>query len=626
MSKQIEELLRSIDDGQIAYADEIKSFIDSFVSEKISREDVLNIVLTEWKQNGFTPLSDIKQKLYEKAADDSVSSKDGAEKKELIARLVKGSVRRDALTQFDDKAYAQIMTGCAELYALATDEPTWRIEGDFSNMGGTNAYFKEELERARGMGKRASDGFAQTDSLFAVTAAVSYQAYKDAIKDHPNAKIYAIRSGGDEIRMIITGVPADVMKKASKESAKAVGALLRETGIQTAGNPKDPRRPGFGYADAYVSMRAQDGYSRVDAPVFLDSVIGLRKLVNAAPNLIKAQLVGKDAEGLKKAEEVLQAAREGVEDLQKLGYDVKFDDLFDIGSSSVSQLTLAARDEIAAQTIRMKKMNFDAQKDSYSLFFAENIRDSDVYAEFLRDRNSSLTAAPYEIKYDQNAYYEDSVVAGKRSLHEQYGHLFTQKDAYLLDELAMEYAHKDPVNGLKEAVDLPADMARYVKDAERFAASKNVEGVSEPWLSHLEFGNLAAFNRISHAHGDVLIAHYKEIVCETLKKNGLDGFAHGVYSSGGSKFKLLLPSVYETVDKKGEKTIKTVDEKTLTKILTQINKAVEKEINSKTIVDYFAQRGVSTDFSMVEDKEVAAFLNDMCRIRNVPKKKASPFP
>lgn len=218
-----------------------------------SKADVLKDLHDIWQRDGFLTPAETQAALIEKYLP-------GAD--ERLTRFIRDTElsrnKPETVTGYLSKEHAYLATALAHLYAQQTGMPMTMVEVDFSNMGGTNDYFRQKLASEKAvlpLDIPQREAEVLTDLAVRVLSA---GMTADIAAMYPDARIVPIRTGGDELRILITGVsePAEQLRLSDTLHAnieKRVAAM----GLQDHPHlkaPEDPRRAGFGAALAVQDM------------------------------------------------------------------------------------------------------------------------------------------------------------------------------------------------------------------------------------------------------------------------------------------------------------------------------------------------------------------------------------
>ncbi len=217
-------------------------------------EKVKSDIKAIWQQDGFVTPAELQAKLMAKYIPDADPT--------VLKFLHDIELSRntpDAVTGYIQKEHAYVATGLAHLYALETGVKTTMIEVDFSNMGGTNDYFRALLAKERNCSiddVPAREARNMTDQAVLLLCRGLVADLQATLPE--GAKIVPIRTGGDEIRLIVEGVPASQDTPALTDILHAgIEKRVASMGLQDHPHLKDPDNPvrnGFGAALALQDM------------------------------------------------------------------------------------------------------------------------------------------------------------------------------------------------------------------------------------------------------------------------------------------------------------------------------------------------------------------------------------
>ncbi|TAL28299.1 MAG: hypothetical protein EPN97_14875 [Alphaproteobacteria bacterium] len=256
----------------ILEGDEVERFLKQFVVSDAERarmlaadpkanvgalpqniEQVLSDVKKIWSEKGFLAPNELKAALIDRYLPDA-----DPKVKSYIHQIESARGAPETTTGYLGKEHAYSATGLAHLYAKETGRPIAMIEADFSNMGGTNKHFTAMLEREGVTGAQAvKQGMHMTDQAVALLCKSLTSDLADNLPK--GAKIVPIRTGGDEVRILITGV--EDKKELTRLTALMHAGVEKQVaamGLQDHAHLKaatDPVRNGFGIALAAQDMR-----------------------------------------------------------------------------------------------------------------------------------------------------------------------------------------------------------------------------------------------------------------------------------------------------------------------------------------------------------------------------------
>lgn len=273
------------------YPDADLSSLPSSVAQV--QKDVSDI----WRHKGFLTPAELKNELIQKympKTDPVVTA--------FIAAIELSRNKPEAVTGYLTKEHAYLATGLAHLYALDSGMPMAMVEVDFSNMGGTNAYFRDLLAREeRVMPEEIEQRRAEvmTDKAMRLLSA----SMTDVIcKELPEERVIPIRTGGDELRILVTGLGdyADIAALTNKLHG-TIEKHVAGMGLQDHKHfkaPDDPARNGFGAAlhiqDMAMIENPQTIIQELDGFISANKqLLGLMRLGRVDEEAVEAEAAAK---------------------------------------------------------------------------------------------------------------------------------------------------------------------------------------------------------------------------------------------------------------------------------------------------------------------------------------------
>ncbi len=220
-----------------------------------TREDVLRDVKGIWQEKGFLSPSELRAELMQKYLPNS-----DPKLLEFIKDVELSRNKPEVTTGYMNKEHAYSATGLAHLFAEMDGRPMAMVEVDFSNMGGTNDKFRAMIAAERGVPISSvpkSEGEKLTDRAVRL---LSDSMASDLTRElPPGAKLVQLRTGGDEVRLIFTGVddPKE-LKRLQNVLHASIEKHVAAMGLQDHPHLKDPYNPernGFGAAVTVQDMR-----------------------------------------------------------------------------------------------------------------------------------------------------------------------------------------------------------------------------------------------------------------------------------------------------------------------------------------------------------------------------------
>jgi len=208
------------------------------------QKDVSNI----WRSKGYLTPAALKNELIQQYLPDTADPA----LRTFITDIELSRQQPEDVTGYLSKEHAYLATGLAHLYALDSGMPMAMVEIDFSNMGGTNAHFRDLLAREEGVMPEEIDprrAEMMTNRAMRLLAATIVDLLYEEL---PEERIVPIRAGGDELHVLITGVGnhTDILSLTNRLHG-AIEKHVACMGLQDHPHlkaPDDPLRNGFGAA------------------------------------------------------------------------------------------------------------------------------------------------------------------------------------------------------------------------------------------------------------------------------------------------------------------------------------------------------------------------------------------
>jgi len=250
-----------------------------------------------WRAKGYVTPAELKNELIQKYMPDV----DPLVRK-FVQAIEFSRNQPEAVTGYLSKEHAYLATGLAHLYALETGMPMAMVEIDFSNMGGTNAYFRNLLAQEEGVTpddivpRRAE---LMTDKAMRLLSAAMTD---EIVTQYPEERIIPIRTGGDELRILVTGLSADADIAVLTTSLHArIEKHVAGMGLQDHPHfkaPDDPARNGFGAAVAIQDMaeiiNPETLIQELDGTISANKqLLGLMRLGKIDEEAVEAEIGGK---------------------------------------------------------------------------------------------------------------------------------------------------------------------------------------------------------------------------------------------------------------------------------------------------------------------------------------------
>ena len=211
--------------------------------------DIIDKITNIMKRDGFMPYWELENQLITEISG-KTPDPDAVMLSDHIADMTKAP---DPLTGFMQKSHVPLTTAMAWLYAEKTGNPAHIIEIDFSNMRGTNEHFEKLLKAANNESDDVSDAaMALTDK-----AAYIMSQRMIAHMQKKGVNFIALRSGGDEARLVITGQDDAQINQLINELHGELENVTARMGLHDhphAKAPKNPVKRGFGAAMAPIRL------------------------------------------------------------------------------------------------------------------------------------------------------------------------------------------------------------------------------------------------------------------------------------------------------------------------------------------------------------------------------------
>ncbi|MGD9638448.1 MAG: hypothetical protein AB7U85_05260 [Alphaproteobacteria bacterium] len=566
--------------NNILYAKEVQKYLESFAP--LSAIETMGKIKDIWEKEGFLEPSELTAKLYKM----QLTEKNGTalfKKEKLVDNIINAGSPKDKLTGFEAKPKTPLLTGLAHLYGLETGNPVAIVEGDFSNMGGTNNKYREEMKSSR-----AFDGFAECDLAARISARLSLEQLQElaASKNNelsskgekPNCKVFAVRSGGDEIRMIVTGIKvSDVDDFINAKVHPQIEEFTACAGLHDHPHTKDPTNPyrtGFGLAFAVddLSNPKLDPLNIVEA---LDKRIKLAKLD-----------LGYKRKG-KVAPEIETAVRS---EMQKQGID----------AAKINQAIKMMRADALKSSAKYQKMKHGVAP----LDFIHQARD-DKQGETAYGKLANLEIKKPKLLFGkiktEREFFENPDITRKNQVSSYLDMILgaNKNDAdRLIAVKALEATRDiDPPTGLNAVKSLYDDTDMFISDSKQLKKAAAEKGQildeAKPKAVHIELGNLAGINEISHQHADAVLKDFADIAKKNAKELGLGDYDFAFYHEGGGKIKMLVPPYVKSGKDSNE--YAPVSSDLVEKFSKKMGVDIEQRINRKPLFDYFSEKGLSVD-------------------------------
>ncbi len=611
-----EKLLNAVFEG-----DEVARFLNQFVLVGKTREQriksapdagwehlpemtqqVLDDVRHLWQTRGFLTPAETQAALIEKYTP-------GAPK-EIHDFLHQAELSRNApdpITGFLSKEHAYSATGLAHLYALETHQPMAMVEVDFSNMAGTNDFFRRMLAAERGI---APDDLPDreerkyTNLAMGVLCASMVDTLKKTLPE--GARILPIRTGGDELRILVTGLEdSRVIRGLTDRLHADIEMHIAGMGLQDHPHNKDPLNParnGFGAA-----LTIQD----------MGTIKNPHQLIQELDGRIK---YAKDELGLVRLGQIDAEMHAATTRAQLI-----FGDLI-VAPGETQESFIEGQQQRYAEGAKRAAEKLHAANPAYNADLPQGSHGflgyvDKVFADYGPNRPQVLKAPP-QMDAQDAAYISLEPMA---TLHERRLHVaknaFTASGAvmHMLElSLAALTPHDPSAQALMPQVVAPTIEA-YAREINAYAKKFDAKDpavrdallqagmlqadIGVPFAMSVSFHNLAGLNNaLGHHYTDLVLRHMTEIIDQSFAAAGLpEGppkpwlIAH----DGGANFTAVIrPGL---TDASGE--TKFISQHHLKKAQEEIVARVEA-LNNTGIAAFLTDNGVKVD------RQLQQHLND----------------
>ncbi|QKK06284.1 MAG: hypothetical protein HND56_11555 [Pseudomonadota bacterium] len=629
----------------IFYKQELESFLDSFVlpadipAENAPHapqkaEQVLDDIRQLWEQSD-TPLlhpADLRNALLQKYMPDSDPAL-----LQIFDEVERSNFTPEHMTGFLEKQHLGLISGLGHLYAELTGKPVAMIEVDYSNMGGTNEFFRILLATEKGLApeelpvteafdytdrsakllaktiqaevKNTTETSSTGDGNFEYTATIDgpmaqnytytttaggetaensvyHYDWKPDPEKKPAHNMLCIRAGGDELRVIAAGLdPAefDELTDRIHEQIENHTANLDLHDHPHPKNPDDPNRNGFGAAVSIVDMRGIDPASVVH---YADLQIKANKhsLGMARRGVIDEETVytayltyyqqfPETLPNNQSAEEAAEMLTEMEKQLAQKRYN-GFQ-----GMKKATKNDLAAKENYIEQEIALMELNEMELNGGNALPYLYETAD-----------NAPLFSTPGERRYLRMVH----------AIKEQGLETQNPYEDHYLRHTAFRSVAIDSSAGCWMPGDMPETVSIYAEDTASLktrlvstAAMTEEEAAKlKPRLLGVAFHNLGGLNdAVGHDGANSALQHMaKNIIGGAMMEEGLTLGDYQIAHYGGAEFQIVTRPVY--TDSNGAAV--AVDEAKIRRIETNI--AVKTaEMNKMNIVAFLDDAGLPPD-------------------------------
>lgn len=205
----------------------------------------------------------------------------------------------DQLTGYQQKTKVPLVMGLAALYEQTTGQPVSVMEVDYSNMRGTNEHFARLIGTAEGRSPDSvmRDAMNMTDYISLIVAQTITNTVQNHIGDREDVSMIPLRTGGDEVRIVLPGLPADEARALLTVVHDQIEHVTARAGLHDhihSKRPLDERSNGFGACATIFELKANghNAYSEAIKAADHDiqrtkAELGQARLNNPALNALK---------------------------------------------------------------------------------------------------------------------------------------------------------------------------------------------------------------------------------------------------------------------------------------------------------------------------------------------------
>jgi len=620
----------------IFYKQELESFLDSFVlppeidesrapHAPRKAEQVLDDIRKLWAQND-TPLlhpADLRDTLLQKYMPDTHPAL-----LKVFDEIERSNFKPEKMTGFLEKQHLGLVSGLAHLYAELTGKPIAMIEIDYSNMGGTNEFFRILLAAEKGLAAEeipVTEGFYHTDrsaKLIAKTIQaevknstttsstgsgnLDYTATADGAltqnytytttadgkttenssyhydwapdpEKKPVHNMLCIRAGGDELRVIAAGLEPEEFDALTDRIHDQIEIHTANLDLHDHPHPKapdDPNRNGFGAAVSIVDMRDIDPASIVH---YADLQIKAHK---HSLGIARRGVIDKDTvytaylayyqqfpETLPNNQTAEEAA-EMLTDMESQLAQQRYNGFQNMKKATKNDLS--AKENYIAQEIALMELNEMELNGGNALPYLYETTD-----------DAPLFSTPGERRYLHMMH----------AIKEQGIKIENPYEDYYLRHTAFRSVAIDSSAGCWMPQDMPETVSIYAEDTDALkqrlisSAAMTAEDAAtiKPHLLGVAFHNLGGLNdAVGHDGANSALKHMaKNIIGSAMMEEEMTLGDYQIAHYGGAEFQIIIRPVY--TDTNGAAV--AVDAEKIRQITAHIATKTA-EMNNMTIVDF----------------------------------------
>lgn len=212
-----------------------------------------------FKEEGYMPHKEFENKLMQRLCPDLT-----AEELEHADHVMTGEYAPDPLTGFLQKPLVPLSTAEAWLYADSTGQPAHMLEIDFSNMRGTNEHYEAILTKLcpdEDQDIISERAMKMTDHAARHVCDAIINTIETGTSGSGKICYSGLRTGGDEARIIISGVEDDNVPGLIEKIHNAIEDKIKAMDLQNHPHAKEPEnevRNGFGAAISAIKLNGMN--------------------------------------------------------------------------------------------------------------------------------------------------------------------------------------------------------------------------------------------------------------------------------------------------------------------------------------------------------------------------------
>jgi GGDEF domain-containing protein len=563
------------------YKKELQSFLNSFVEPvqgiqsgqfppnvPISAEQVLKDIQEIMKADGLLHPAELRAQLTKK-----YMGNENPALWALFTEMDHGRFIPDTMTGYMQKPHLGLSSALGHLFARLNTQHVAMIEVDYSNMGGTNDFHQIKLleehadplaadlinlikskaetpQAFEALFRRTDPKSQQMISLFRETQSEAFKLTdktaklialsieRDVQEILPDgAKILPVRAGGDELRLIVSGIDPKNYTAVELRINQSIELHMAKLGLHDHPHlkaPNDPLKRGFGASVALVNMKSIDPAHVVEEA---DLAIKANKLV-----------LGHD--------------RNGTIDYTTLR--LAFTQIFNQtpfmkpeGPDQDIQEAIAHALEGALKASQRRKAYFDRYKPQASFSIAD--RNSYMEQNISEIESMKLSVfkseVPEFLKNPTATLPLFSTPAARRAvaLEEELQRRAIDIQDMFERNLVRDYAYRmtplDPAAGVWMPNDLPETLDYFVQDTKEIEHKLRV-GHLTPYTVSTSFHNLGGLNdALGHDGANaVLLEMTQNIIRNAMQFNGVRSSDYQIAHYGGAEFHMILKPIIKTAE------------------------------------------------------------------------------